>query len=61
MRQVAGCDDGQTCPGVFEDGDTVLVRGDMVGAVTLDRASGEAVVRLPAALLLEAARKLDRP
>ena len=55
MRQIAGCDSGDTCPGVFEDGETVIVRGDMVDAITLARADGEAAVRLPRAMLVAAA------
>jgi hypothetical protein len=57
MRQVGGCQDN-TCPGVWEDGETVVVRGDVVEAATLDRTGGEAVVRLPKAMLIEAAREL---
>jgi formylmethanofuran dehydrogenase subunit C len=46
------------CPGVWEDGDTVVVRGDMVDRATLERADGEAVVRLPRAMVLQAAERL---
>ena len=57
MQQVGGCsfDD---CPGVWYDGDTVVVRGGAVDATTLERHDGEAVVRLPRAMALEAARRL---
>jgi hypothetical protein len=34
---------------VFEDGETVIIRGDVVDAITLARADGEAAVRLPRA------------
>jgi hypothetical protein len=61
MQQIAGCDSGDTCPGVFEDGETVIVRGDMVDAITLARADGEAAVRLPRAMLVAAAERLERP
>jgi hypothetical protein len=55
MRQVAGehCADGETCAGIFEDGDTVVFRGDVVSEETLARGSSEAAVRLPKALLDE--------
>ena len=61
MRQIGGCDAGDTCPGVFEDGETVIVRGDVVDAMTLERADGEAAVRLPRAMLVAAAERLERP
>lgn len=60
MRKVAepdGCS-YDNCPGVWEDGDTVVVRGDMVDRQTLERAHGEAVVRLPRAMVLQAAERL---
>ncbi len=60
MRQLSGCDGPDTCPGVFEDGETVIVRGDVVEVVTLERADGEAAVRLPRAMLLDAAAALGR-
>jgi hypothetical protein len=41
-----------------EDGDTVVVRGDMVDRATLERADDEAVVRLPRAMVLQAAERL---
>ena len=61
MRQIAGCDSGDTCPGVFEDGETVIIRGDVVDAITLARADGDAAVRLPRAMLAAAAERLERP
>jgi hypothetical protein len=61
MQQIAGCDSGDTCPGVFEDGETVIVRGDVVDAITLARADDEAAVRLPRAMLVAAAERLERP
>jgi formylmethanofuran dehydrogenase subunit C len=60
MRKVAepdGCS-YDNCPGVWADGDTVVVRGDMVDRATLERAAGEAVVRLPRAMVLQAAERL---
>jgi hypothetical protein len=60
MRKVAepdGCS-YDNCPGVWEDGDTVVVRGDMIDRATLERADGEAVVRLPRAMVLQAAERL---
>ena len=60
MRQIGGgCDAGDTCPGVFEDGETVIVRGAAVDAAVLERADGEAAVRLPRALLAAAAAELE--
>jgi hypothetical protein len=46
---------------VFEDGETVIVRGDVVDAITLARADGEAAVRVPRAMLVAAAERLERP
>jgi hypothetical protein len=46
---------------VFEDGETVIVRGDVVDAITLARADSEAAVRLPRAMLVLAAERLERP
>jgi hypothetical protein len=60
MRKVAepdGCS-YDNCPGVWEDGDTVVVRGDMVDRAMLERLDGEAVVRLPRAMVLQAAERL---
>jgi hypothetical protein len=60
MRKVAepdGCS-YDNCPGVWEDGDTVVVRGDVVDPATLERAEGEAVVRLPRAMVVQAADRL---
>jgi hypothetical protein len=57
VQQVGGCsfDD---CPGVWDDGETMVVRGGVVDAVTLERHDGEAVTRLPRALVLKAAGRL---
>jgi|GEM_PF-6214873 hypothetical protein len=60
MRKVAepvGCS-YDNCPGVWEDGDTVVVRGDVVDRATLECLEGEAVVRLPRAMVLQAAERL---
>jgi hypothetical protein len=46
---------------VFEDGETVIVRGDVVDAIIVERADGEAAVRLPRAMLVAAAERLERP
>jgi len=62
MRKIAqpdGCS-YDNCPGVWEDGDSVVVRGDLVDQQTTTRADGEGVVRLPAAMVLQAAAKLRR-
>ena len=45
-------------PGVWDDGETVVVRGGVVDAVTLERHDGEAVMRLPRALVPKAAGRL---
>jgi hypothetical protein len=59
LEQVAGCSDGQTCPAVFaaEDG-TVLVRGDLLEHAEVPLGNGEALVRLAASLVAEAAKRL---
>jgi hypothetical protein len=57
MQQVSGCN-FDNCPGVWDDGETVVVRGDVVDAATLERNDGEAVIRLPRAMVLEAAGRL---
>jgi hypothetical protein len=62
LRQVAGtCDDIETCPKVFDDGEHAVVQGDMVDAATrghLHLGPGETAVRLPRRLILDAARRL---
>jgi hypothetical protein len=58
MRKVGGDCYDNNCPGVWEDGETVVFRGDVVDAATLEHNDGEAVVRLPRAMVLEAAGKL---
>jgi hypothetical protein len=62
MQQIAGeqCADGNTCNGIFLEGDTVMFRGGAVEAATLPRAAHEAVVGLPLADLLEAAANAKR-
>jgi hypothetical protein len=59
MRKLSGCS-YDTCPAIWEDGETVVVRGDLVDQVTVDREQGESVVRLPAAMVREAAAKLHQ-
>jgi hypothetical protein len=39
----------------------VIIRGDVVDAITLARADGEAAVRLPRAMLAAATERLERP
>jgi hypothetical protein len=58
LQQVAGCTDGQTCPGIWVDeaNDVAVIRGDLVPAATLPRADGETVVEIPLGMLLQAAR-----
>jgi len=62
LRQVAGgCDDIQTCPGVFVEGEDVVVQGYVIDADTeaqLRFATNESAVRLPRQLILEAAQAL---
>jgi formylmethanofuran dehydrogenase subunit C len=59
MQKIAGCS-YDNCPGVWDDGDTIVVRGDVVDQTTLDREQGEAVVRLPRTMVLAAAERLQR-
>lgn len=59
MQQIAGCS-YDNCPGVWDDGDTIVVRGDLVDQATLDRDNHEAVVRLPRTMVLQAAEQLRR-
>jgi hypothetical protein len=62
MRKIAqpdGCS-YDNCPGMWEDGDQVVVRGDLVDQQTISRQDGEGVVRLPAAMVLTAAAELRR-
>jgi hypothetical protein len=62
LRQVAGtCDDIETCPKVFDAGEDVVVQGyDLDGETRrqLHLPAGEAAVRLPRQLILDAARRL---
>ena len=46
------------CPGVWDDGETVVFRGDAVDETTVDRSDGEQVVRLPRTMVLAAAERL---
>lgn len=62
MRQLAGCDDGRTCPRVFEVEDVIVVQGALmedqeVTSVTLP-GEGERVVTIPREIFMEAARRL---
>lgn len=58
---VSECADGQTCPAVYTDEDaTVLVRGYVEQRLELELPDGEAVVRVPRALLEQAAHELAR-
>lgn len=66
LRRVAGgCDDGYTCPAVFVGGEqeTVVVQGyrveDRATLGQLELPDGESAVRIPAAVLIEAARALQ--
>jgi len=58
LQQVAGCTDGQTCPGVWIDNKTgeVVIRGPVVAGLPL--ADGEQTVKLPPGMLAEAAARL---
>ncbi len=58
LEKLAGdCDDLKTCPGVFAEEDFVRVQGPEV-ADGLNLGAGETGVRVPAKLILEAARQL---
>jgi hypothetical protein len=57
MQQLSGCS-ADNCPGMWLDGDQVVVRGDLVDQATTARQDGEGVVRLPAAMVREAAERL---
>lgn len=57
MEQLSGCN-YDNCPGMWRDGDQVVVRGDLVDQATKARQDGEGVVRLPAEMVLEAAERL---
>jgi hypothetical protein len=57
MQQLSGCS-YDNCPGMWRDGETVVIRGDLVDQETTARQDGEGVVRLPAAMVLEAAERL---
>jgi hypothetical protein len=65
LKRVAGsCSDGHTCPTVYVDDtdqDAVIVQGYAVSnraALQLQPPAGEDLVRIPRAVLLEAARHL---
>lgn len=62
LRKIAGdCSDGVTCPAVWvEDEETVIVQGDEAASVEALPATpdGETRVRLPRAMLLQAAQEL---
>jgi len=58
MQQLSGWCSADNCPGMWLDGDQVVVRGDLVDQATLERQNGEGVVRLPAAMVLEAGEQL---
>jgi hypothetical protein len=58
MQQVGGCS-GDDCPDARDD-NTVVVRGGVVDAATLDRSDGEAVMRLPRAMVLDTAGRLGQ-
>ena len=61
--QIAGCDDGVTCPKMFvKDRKTLVVQGRMADQETRDRlqmAEDEDVVEVPLDQLPEAARALE--
>lgn len=62
LHQVAGCDDLATCPGVFVEGDDVVVQGYQISTDTraqLTLAANETAVRLPRQLILDAAARLS--
>jgi hypothetical protein len=57
MRKLSGCS-ADNCPSMWEDGETVVVRGDLVDQAMVSRQDGEGVVRLPVAMVLAAAEQL---
>lgn len=63
LRQVAGiCDDIKTCPKIFtEEVGFAVIQGDEIGDAIrgqLYLAPGETAVRIPAHLILDAAKRL---
>jgi hypothetical protein len=67
LIQIAGCDDGFTCPAVYlvaEDEEAAIVRGyvviDEAQLAQLNLPAGETVVRIPRAQILEAARRMEQ-
>lgn len=62
LEKLAGsCSDGVTCPNIWaEDGDTVIVQGYAATIEVLPAApDGEARVRIPRSMLVEAAAKVQ--
>lgn len=59
MRELSGCS-YDNCPTIWEDGETVVLRGDLVDSAMISRQDSEGVVRLPAVMVLEAAERLRR-
>jgi hypothetical protein len=59
-RIAGGCEDGKTCPTIFAEGDgSFAIQGYIILAPE-GVPEGEALVRIPRELLLEAAQKLER-
>ncbi len=62
MRQIAGCNGGN-CPATWLEGDDALIRGTVESSPAVlakigDNPNGEGVVRIPRAVLIQAARAL---
>lgn len=59
LKKLAGdCDDLKTCPGIFDEGGHVRVQGpELVEGLILG--PGETGVRIPAHLIIEAAKRLQ--
>lgn len=63
MRLLAGCDDKNTCPRIYEDGGEIVVQGVLDEEVTsvTNPGAGEAVVRVSRDLFFQAMRRLEGP
>ncbi len=63
LTQLAGCEVGNSCPGVFSQDLNVVAQGELVTDQEtlgqLNLAPGEVALRLPRELLMEAARRME--
>jgi hypothetical protein len=59
-RIIAGtCENGSICPTIFDEGDGTLSVQGYIGPSDISPPDGEAVVRIPADLLLRAAKEIN--